>query len=52
MWEPLPFLDVELEVGVIAPLYRESFFFAPNVAVYEAPAAALLSRAGLGVRFP
>ena len=52
VWEPLPFLDIELEGGVIAPLYRESFFFAPNVAVYEAPPAALLSRAGFGVRFP
>ena len=52
VWEPLPFLDLELEAGVIAALYRESFFFAPNVAVYEAPPAALLSRAGFGLRFP
>jgi hypothetical protein len=52
VWEPLSWLDVELELGVVAPLYRESFFFMPGVSVYEAPAAALLSRAGLGVRFP
>jgi hypothetical protein len=52
VWEPLTWLDVELEAGVIAPLYRESFLFTPSVAVYEAPAVAFLSRAGLGVRFP
>lgn len=52
VWEPLAWLDVELEAGVIAPLYRESFFFAPSVSVYEAPALAFLSRAGLGLRFP
>ena len=52
VWEPLPWLDVDLEVGAIAPLFRESFFFAPSVAVYEAPVAAFLGRAGFGVRFP
>lgn len=52
VWEPLPWLDLELEAGVIAPLFRESFFFAPSVSVYEAPAIAFLSRAGLGLRFP
>ena len=52
VWEPLPWLDVELEAGVIGPLFRESFFFAPSVSVYEAPAIAFLSRAGLGLRFP
>ena len=52
VWEPLAFLDVELEAGVIAPLYRESFVFTPSVAVYEAPPVAFLSRAGLGLRFP
>ena len=52
VWEPVRWLDVELEAGVIAPLYRESFFFAPSVSVYEAPAFAFLSRAGLGLRFP
>lgn len=52
VWEPLSWLDVDLEVGGIAPLYRESFFFAPSVPVYEAPPVAFLTRAGVGVRFP
>jgi hypothetical protein len=51
-WEPVRWLVVEVEAGVIAPLFRESFFFEPGVPVYEAPRAALLGRAGLGVRFP
>jgi len=52
VWEPLAWLDIDLEAGAIAPLFRESFFFAPSVAVYEAPVAAFLGRAGFGVRFP
>lgn len=52
VWEPLPWLELELELGVIAPLYRESFFFAPSVAVYEAPPVAFLSRGGFALRFP
>ena len=52
VWEPLAWLDLELEAGVIAPLYRESFVFVPSVSVYEAPPLAFLSRAGLGLRFP
>lgn len=52
VWEPLSWLDVELEAGAAAPLYRESFFFAPSVPVYEAPPIAFLTRAGVGVRFP
>ena len=52
MWEPATFFELELEAGVITPLYRESFFFVPSVDVYEAPVAAFLSRAGLAVRFP
>ncbi len=58
LWEPLsrsppsPRLSVEAEVGAQAPLVRESFFFNPDVSVYEAPAAAFLARLGLGVRFP
>ncbi|MDB4933296.1 MAG: Type secretion system hydrolase TadA/VirB11/CpaF, TadA subfamily [Labilithrix sp.] len=52
VWEPLAWLDVDVELGGIAPLYRESFVFVPGVSVYEAPAVAFLSRAGVGLRFP
>jgi hypothetical protein len=52
VWEPLAWLEIDVEAGVIAPLFRESFFFAPSVAVYEAPAVAFLSRVGFGLRFP
>lgn len=52
VWEPLPQLDLELEAGVSAPLVRESFFFTPSTAVYQPPAAAFLTRMGVGLRFP
>ena len=44
--------DIDFEAGIKSPLFRESFFFAPSVAVYEAPPVAFLSRAGFGLRFP
>ena len=52
VWEPLAWLDLELEAGATAPLVRESFFFTPSTAVYRAPPVAFLSRAGAGLRFP
>jgi hypothetical protein len=51
-FEPVAWLAIELEAGVVAPLYRESFFFEPGVTVYEAPTAAFLGRVGFAVRFP
>jgi hypothetical protein len=51
-WELLPPLAIEVEAGVVAPLYRESFFFQPAVPVYQAPTLAFLGRAGMGLRFP
>jgi hypothetical protein len=52
VWEPVPALGVELEAGALAPLYRDSFYFKPNIPVYQAPQVAFLGRAGLCVRFP
>jgi hypothetical protein len=44
------------ELGVLAPLLREDFFFSPDAlpggTVYTAPALALEGGLGLGVRFP
>lgn len=51
-WAPARALVVELEVGALAPMLRESFFFDPNVLVYQAPAIAGFGRVALGVRFP
>lgn len=50
-WELLRYLDLELEVGVRAPLTRETFFFQPGVEVYQAPFAAVFGRIGAAVRF-
>ena len=52
VWAPVDRLAIEAEAGVIAPLYRESFFFEPNVPVYEAPAVAFAGRFGASLRFP
>jgi hypothetical protein len=35
VWAPIGWLAFDIEVGAIAPLYRESFFFEPSIAVYE-----------------
>jgi hypothetical protein len=49
------FLDpafLDLGLGVTFPLIRDRFFFQPDTTVYRPPAAGLVARAGLGVRFP
>lgn len=43
---------LELEGGAMAPFFRESFFFAPGIPVYEAPAVVGFGRIAASVRFP
>ena len=52
VWSLVSWLALEAEGGAVAPLIRETFFFAPTVTVYEAPVVALFFRAGVTVRFP
>lgn len=51
-WTPIPALLLELEAGLLAPVFRETFFFSPAVSVYEAPALTWTGRAGAAMRFP
>ncbi len=52
VWAPLRAFAVEIEGGAIAPFFRESFFFEPDIPVYEAPPIAAFGRIGASVRFP
>ncbi len=51
VWAPVRALGLELEGGAAFPLLRESFFFDPNVLVYEAPVIAGFGRASVALRF-
>lgn len=52
VWAPVRAFAIELEGGAHLPILRESFFFDPNILVYQAPAIAGFGRLGAGVRFP
>ncbi len=51
-WELAPWLVAELDAGAVVPFFRETFFFEPNVSIYEAPIAAFSGHFGAAVRFP
>lgn len=51
-WSFLPPAFVDVGAGVVLPLVRDRFYFAPATDVYRAPALGFTGRVGLGVRFP
>jgi hypothetical protein len=51
-WEPLRRLALDVDLGALAPLYRDSFFFNPNVPIYQAPPFGFVGRMGVCVLFP
>ncbi len=52
VWSIASAFSLEVEGGLVVPLFRENFFFDPNVPIYEAPPIAGLFRGSAVVRFP
>lgn len=52
VWEPIGWLALGVEGGVLAALFREDFFFEPTIPVYTTPLFAGFLRFGVGARFP
>jgi hypothetical protein len=51
-WTFLPYLVLEGQAGVVAPVGSHHFYFGPATTIYDVPAVGALAGAGLGAHFP